>query len=132
MELFEVRKINSEDKKIINSWWNSFGHPGCPDDVYPELTLMVTYDGVPVCSGSAYLTDSKVMYFDNYVSDHSFDKETRDLSLDLLTKSLLDKARSRGYKYWVANAKQKCVADRTIKFKRTQLGEGHYWFTGEI
>lgn len=132
MNNFFVEPITEKDKELLNTWWQHWDYPGVPFDAYPKTTLMVYFGNYPVVSGSAYQTDSPIVYMDNVIANPGAVDDVRDLATDVLLKALVDESRKNGYKYWNANSKLKSIVERSKKFKLTQYGENHYWFTGEI
>lgn len=133
IDKIELRKIQSDkDRMILNSWWKLHGHIGLPDDCYPENSFIAYVDGVPIASGCIYLTDSKVCYIDNLISNPNVKGDIKDLCLDMVVGKLMEQAKIDQKKYWVANAKSKKVLDRAKKFNMTQSEENHYWFTGVL
>lgn len=130
--MMEIRKCTEDDFKLMSQWWKSFGYPLIPRDSYPELTFMATLNGEPLVSGSMQLTDSKMVFCENFISKPGISNEIRANAIDLLLKNLIFNSKKRGYKYWMATTKSKGMMNRGKKIKMNQFFENCYCITGDL
>jgi hypothetical protein len=131
---FEHRLLSDKDQyRVIQKWYESHGgYQSMPYELLPKITVLTYIAGRMICSVGCYLSEGKVCFMDNFVSDPESDKVTRDEALDECILFALKLAHEQGYKYWNAHSKLPSLEKRSRKFKRIFMESGHYWMTGEI
>lgn len=94
-----VRTFTPEsDYVMIQKWWEEH-HSYAPDlDHLGKNGRIIECDGLPVCAGFLYNTDSSICIFEFVISDPAKDKDTRDICLDRLIQVAKDWAKENKYK----------------------------------
>jgi hypothetical protein len=97
---FNVRAIVQEDyENILVKWWKDWGWTPPPEDFLPETGLIVHKDGVDICAGFIYLTNSKVALTEFVVSNKEYRESDRSDALQFLLDCILLLAADNGCKY---------------------------------
>ena len=109
---FNIVELNPSDyDDILVNWWNDWGWTPPPKDFLPkkgEGGLIVYHKEKPVCAGFMYITNSKATWCDWIISNLKYkDRQKRKEALELLIKTISDKAESLGKKYIYALIKNK-------------------------
>jgi hypothetical protein len=132
-ETLEVRQLQSDrEKMIINSWWKAWGYTGMPEDSYPPHTYVAYFDNVPAVSGCMYLTDSKVIFLESFISNKGISKEARRLAMSALIKKMASKGKELGFKTWSATTKFEHMLDTSKQINVLFAAQGYYYLTGNL
>jgi hypothetical protein len=101
----------SDYDEFLIGWWDEWGWVPPTRDFLPDDGkggILVSYDGIPVCAGFLYTTNSKVAWVDWIISDRSFRKEEeRKECIRLLVSTLTNIAKKTGHKFAYALIKHK-------------------------
>ncbi len=84
----KIRKIKTEDYKYINKWWVEQGFKPVSLDVLPMQGLggLIIEKQKPIAVAYLYLTNSKMGYIDNLISDPKYiSKDRFNIILQLIS-----------------------------------------------
>jgi len=84
----KIRKIKTEDYKYINKWWVEQGFKPVSLDVLPMQGLggLMIEKQKPIAVAYLYLTNSKMGYIDNLISDPKYiSKDRFNIILQLIS-----------------------------------------------
>lgn len=111
----DVRLLTEDDYyNTLSGWWKSWRITPPSIDFLPmngTSGIMVSKDGVDVCAGFLYLTNSKVAWCEHIVS--SIDVKDRDIrrdALSLLIGTISEIAKDKGCKFMYASIKDMSLA----------------------
>ena len=117
----EVRIVSSEDynEKLVK-WWKDWRW-SCPpnEDMLPidtKMGIMISHEGVDICAGFLYITNSKIAWIEYIVSN--FEVKNRVLRSDSITyliSVLSDIAKNSGFKYIYTSLKSQSLAKSYIE-----------------
>ena len=97
---FNIRAVVEGDyESILVKWWKDWGWTPPPKDFLPETGLIVNKDGVDICAGFIYLTNSKVALTEFVVSNKEYKESDRSDALQFLLDCILVLAEDSGCKY---------------------------------
>jgi RimJ/RimL family protein N-acetyltransferase len=104
--MLTIRPIISEDYETLCGFWRDWGFEPVPKQFLPQNGLgglMVEGDGVPICGGFVYLTNSGIAWVNWIISNKQYRKKPqRKEAIELLINSLGDIAKEAGYTYLYA------------------------------
>lgn len=96
-----MKSVYFDEKKhfdLLRIWWHERKFPQIPVHLLPQTGLVVeSDDGVPICAGFMFRTDSPVAIINHLVSDPTYEREARSMAVDLLIMDLVGIAKSMGY-----------------------------------
>lgn len=99
--MFSVRMLTEEDYPVLCRWWSWFRFPAPPQDCLPGNGtggIMVMKDGVNICAGFIYFTNSKLSWIEFVVSNNEYRENNRAEALQFLINELTGIAQRQGYK----------------------------------
>ena len=107
-----IRPLQEKDyEDILCGWWKDWRWTPPSKDFLPEDGMggFIVYDGdTPICAGFMYITSSKATWCDWIISNLKYkDRQKRKEALELLVKTISDKAENLGKKYVYALIKNK-------------------------
>ena len=82
-----IRKIELKDYEFINKWWTQQGFTALDKDILPMNGLggIIIEKDKPIAAAYLYLTNSKVGYIDNLITDPKYiSKDRFDIILMLI------------------------------------------------
>ena len=95
----EVKRFNKEtDYEELCDWWNDWGLTEHPKEALSENGIIISKDGVNVCSGFIYSTDSYITWFEFVIINKKTTKQQREGALIKLLDCMVEKAKSMGFK----------------------------------
>jgi hypothetical protein len=89
----DVRYLIDSDYEILVDWWKDWRWDAPPRDMLPQDGLgglMVSKDGVDICAGFIYFTNSKTAWIEFIVSNFNYKEKDRKQALEFLISSLVD------------------------------------------
>ena len=89
----DVRFLIEEDYDKLSKWWKDWRWTAPPKDMLPQDGLgglMISKDGVDICAGFIYFTNSKTAWIEFIVSNFHYKEKDRGQALELLISSLVD------------------------------------------
>tara|TARA_R110001592_G_scaffold28079_3_gene103644 strand:+ start:4920 stop:5333 length:414 start_codon:yes stop_codon:yes gene_type:complete len=94
-----VRKFNkNNDYKELCQWWVDWGVEVHPKEALSNNGLIVSKDGIDICSGFVYSTDSYICFLEFATMNRNTTKKQREGALAQLFTSALELAKSLGFK----------------------------------
>lgn len=115
----KARLLTEGDYDILVDWWKwwRFGVPAKDSLPHDGLGgLMISKDGVDICAGFIFLTNSKTAWCEYIVSNPDMrDRELRDKAIILLINTLSEIAKDKGYKYIYTSLKNKPLIEKYQK-----------------
>jgi hypothetical protein len=112
----EVRFLNDDDYKTLSSWWEDWRWTPPPIDMLPQNGkggVMVFKDGVEICAGFVYFTNSKTAWIEFIVSNFHYREDDRHEALEFLINVLTEIIKETGdFKYIYTSLKSKSLVDR--------------------
>ena len=114
----EVKKFNKEtDYEELCSWWDSWGLPIHSEEVLSENGIIVSKDGVNICSGFIYSTDSYICFFEFATMNKKTTKEQRSGALVKLLDSMVEKAKVMGFRLAMTYGEDKHARTAPVLYK---------------
>jgi hypothetical protein len=103
---FNIRLLNDSDyENTLVGWWNDWKWTAPVKEFLPNDGtggFMVSKDGVDICAGFVYFTNSKLAWCEFIVSNINYKEEDRGEALEYLINSLCQSCKEEGYKsVWV-------------------------------
>jgi hypothetical protein len=117
----EIRVVKYSDYEQLKEWWDFWKFPAPPISVLPkydeELTtgLMVVKDGVNICAGFLYETNSALCWLEFIVANPKVNKEERGIALDKLIQEFTIEAQTLGFGAIFASIKHPSLLNRYVK-----------------
>ena len=94
-----IRLFNKEkDFKTLCKWWADWGLFQHDSSVLPRNGFVVSKNGIDICSGFVYETDSCIAWIEFVTMNKYATKKQREGVLEKLMDTLVDKAKSMGFK----------------------------------
>jgi hypothetical protein len=99
----EVRFLNEGDYDVLSSWWKDWRWTPPPRDFLPQDAtggVMVSKDGIEICAGFIYFTNSKTAIIEFIVSNFQYKNKDRKEAIEFLINTLTELAKeTNGCKY---------------------------------
>ena len=123
----EIRWLNDNDyEQSLAIWWKKWRWTPPPKDMLPgegKGGFMVSSDGVDICAGFLYLTNSKTAWLEYIISNFDYkDKEKREEALNMLIETLIDLAKVNNIKYIYASLRSKSLIE---KYEKNGFNKGN-------
>jgi len=83
----------------------------------PGHTYAAIYKDEIVAIAGLRLMEGEICYIDSMASNQNFESTVRHEALDLLTKTILDLAKSLGFKKIFAHTREECIIKRAERHK---------------
>jgi len=99
--MYNVRMLTEEDYPLLCKYWSAWRFPAPPQDCLPNNGtggIMVMKDGVNICAGFIYFTNSKLSWIEFVVSNHEYREKDRAEAIQFLLNELCGIAERKGYK----------------------------------
>ena len=99
--MLETRLLNDDDYDILVSWWNDNNFPPPPKEMLPNNGtggIIITKEGVNICAGFLYTTNSKIAWLEWVVADKNYRDKDRKQAIILLINGLCNLAQELGFK----------------------------------
>lgn len=117
----EVRVVKYSDYEQLKEWWDFWKFPAPPITALPkydeELTtgLMVCKNGIDICAGFLYETNSMLCWVEFIVANPKSEKEDRSVALKLLLSELTKEAKELGFGAIFASIKHPSLLDKYVE-----------------
>lgn len=108
----EVRYLDDRDYDVLASWWKDWRWTPPPKDMLPQNGrggLMITKDGVDICAGFIYFTNSATAWVEFIVSNFQYKQKDRKDAIILLINALSEVAKENGCKYVYTSLKNQSL-----------------------
>ncbi len=115
-----IEPLNEGDyENILCQWWKDWRWTPPSKDFLPDNGMggcMVYDDGVPVCAGFMYLTNSKAVWCDWIISNLNYkNRQGRKEAIELLISTIANLAGELGNKFVYALIKNKPLINTYVK-----------------
>ena len=95
----KVRLFNKEkDYKTLCKWWDDWGSVKRGLEELPNTGIIISKNNIDMCIGFIYSTDSCITWFEHVIMNKKITKEQRNGVLEKLLDSMVEKAKSMGFK----------------------------------
>lgn len=97
---FGYRFLEESDYSVLVEWWNWFRFPVPPQDCLPDngrSGIMVSIDGIDVCAGFLYATNSKLSWIEFVVSNPDYKDKNRKEAIKQCIYGLTVLAKNNGF-----------------------------------
>jgi hypothetical protein len=114
----EIRKLITSDYDTLCEWWGQWGWAAPPIDFLPEEGcggFIVEDNGVGICAGFAYITNSKVGWSEFIISNKEYKSNDRSEAIDLLIETINLLLKNMGCKYVYTSVKNTALINRYKK-----------------
>jgi hypothetical protein len=112
----DVRFLIDSDYEILVDWWKDWRWNAPPRDMLPQDGvggLIVSKDGVDICAGFIYFTNSKTAWIEFIVSNFKYKEKDRKQAIEFLISSLVDITRDvNNCKYIYTSLKNPSLINR--------------------
>jgi hypothetical protein len=98
--MFGIRELTENDYDMLLDWWKWFRFPAPPKVCLPDNGtggIMVMKEGVPVCAGFVYYTNSRMCWIEYIVSNPEYKNKDRKEAIRFLIKELCKMAKEQGF-----------------------------------
>jgi hypothetical protein len=99
--MFKVRMLEDGDYEILCDWWAFWRFGIVPKDHLPgdgKSGLMITKDGINICAGFLFFTNSKMAWLEFINSNPAYKEKDRPEAIQTVITELTDLARRKGFK----------------------------------
>jgi hypothetical protein len=94
----EFRYIEQSDYEMLVDWWKFWKFPAPPIEMLPDSGVIVNKDGVDICAGFIYFTNSKTCWIEFIVSNPNVrQKEDRREAITNVIDVLCSIGKNNGY-----------------------------------
>lgn len=73
----EFRYIEQSDYEMLVDWWKFWKFPAPPIEMLPDSGVIVNKNGVDICAGFIYFTNSKTCWIEFIVSNPNVRQKRR-------------------------------------------------------
>lgn len=109
----KTRIVKEDDyNNILCGWWKDWRWTPPPFDFLPKTGVIVSKDGVDVCAGFIYFTNSKVAWLEFIVSNFNYREKDRGEIINFTINILSELAKDNGFNYLYASLKNKSLIER--------------------
>ena len=110
----DVRLVTEEIyNDTLCKWWKDWRWIAPSFDMLPGTGVIVSIDGLDVCAGFLYKTDSKMAWIEYIISNFEYkDREKRKKAIEFLINVLSEFAIDNGFKYLYTSLKSKSLIER--------------------
>ena len=95
----EIRLFDKEkDYETLCEWWDDWKLPNHHPDALSETGIIISKDGVDICVGFIYSTDSYIVWFEFITMNKKTTKKQRKGVLEKLGEVMIEKTKAMGFK----------------------------------
>tara|TARA_R110000765_G_scaffold276888_1_gene374899 strand:- start:404 stop:817 length:414 start_codon:yes stop_codon:yes gene_type:complete len=95
----DIRSFNKQkDYETLREWWGDWGLTKHHPDALSETGIIVSKDGVDICVGFIYSTDSYITWFEFITMNKKTTKQQREGALEKLFETMVEKAKAMSFK----------------------------------
>tara|TARA_R110000744_G_scaffold9251_3_gene29860 strand:+ start:2236 stop:2685 length:450 start_codon:yes stop_codon:yes gene_type:complete len=112
----DIRLLKEEDyDNTLVKWWKTWRWTPPIKDLLPDNGkggIMVSKDGVDICAGFLFLTNSKTAWCEYIISNFEYKEDDRPEAIEFLINTLSHMAKDKGYAYVYVSLKNNPLIDR--------------------
>jgi len=119
MSKFQTRWLELEDYPELCSWWKAFRFPAPKQAMLPDngkCGVMVSKDGVNVCAGFLYFTNSSFALCEYVVSNFEYKNKDRKEALKMLYEEIEQIAKEEGFSLLFSTVKNQHLINKMNDF----------------
>ena len=95
----EIRLFDKEkDYETLCEWWDDWGLPNHHPNALSENGIIISKNGIDICSGFIYSTDSYIAWFEFITMNKKTTKKQREGTLEKLGEVMIEKTKAMGFK----------------------------------
>lgn len=80
------RFYNKDDYAMFSKWWDDWGWPPIPLEFLPPAGIVIGDDDGDICAVFLYLTDTPIVWAENYISSKDAKGKRRKEAMSMLIK----------------------------------------------
>ena len=88
----------NKDYNTLCEWWEDWGMKQHPTEALSQTGIIISEDNIDICSGFIYSTDSYIAWLEFVTMNKKTTKEQRKGALEKLFETMVQKAKSMGFK----------------------------------
>lgn len=96
--MFNIRIFKEEDYPELVSWWKFWKFTPPSLEMLPESGIMISKEGVNICCGFLYFTNSKICWSEFINSNPNYRESDRKEAVKFLILELERVAKNKGFK----------------------------------
>lgn len=109
----DVRLIEKKDyDNILTKWWKDWRWTPPPFDSLSDCGVIASKDGVDICAGFIYFTNSKMAWIEYIVSNFEYKEKDRKEIIEYTISILSSIANDKGFKYIYTSLNNNSLIDR--------------------
>lgn len=112
--MFDIRVLDNDYNELLD-WWKWFRFPAPAQEFLPENGnggLMVSKNGVNICVGFIYYTNSKIAWLEYVVSNPNYKEKDRTVAIEYLIYCMANLIQDTGYKAIFTSVKNENLIKR--------------------
>lgn len=112
----EFRYIEQSDYEMLVGWWKFWKFPAPPIEMLPDSGVIVNKDGVDICAGFIYFTNSKTCWIEFIVSNPNVrQKEDRREAITNVIDVLCLIGKNNGYTIAYTSLKNESLQNKYLE-----------------
>lgn len=112
----EFRYIEQSDYEMLVDWWKFWKFPAPPIEMLPDSGVIVNKNGVDICAGFIYFTNSKTCWIEFIVSNPNVrQKEDRRESITNVIDVLCSIGKNNGYTIAYTSLKNESLQNKYLQ-----------------
>lgn len=112
----EFRYIEQSDYEMLVDWWKFWKFPAPPIEMLPDSGVIVNKDGVDICAGFIYFTNSKTCWIEFIVSNPNVrQKEDRREAITNVIDVLCSIGKNNGYTIAYTSLKNESLQNKYLE-----------------
>lgn len=123
--MYNLRWLNEEDYSQLVDWWKSYDWTPPSQNILPDngkCGLMVNKNGINICAGFIYFTNSDIAWIEFIISNKAYKKNDKKTALRELIQALTGVCESQGAKVVFTSLKSKSLI-KLFKEEGYQTGD---------
>lgn len=116
--MFKTRILTDDDFPMLMKWWAFFRFPIPNKEYLPEEGrggIMIEKDGVPICAGYIFFTNSKFVWLEYIVSNPEYKDKDRKEVIVRLINSVCEISRGKGFKIVFTSVSNQNLINRLLE-----------------
>lgn len=112
----EFRYIEQSDYEMLVDWWKFWKFPAPPIEMLPDSGVIVNKNGVDICAGFIYFTNSKTCWIEFIVSNPNVrQKEDRREAITNVIDVLCSIGKNNGYTIAYTSLKNESLQNKYLQ-----------------
>jgi hypothetical protein len=112
----DFRYIEQSDYETLVDWWKFWKFPAPPIEMLPDSGVIVNKNGVDICAGFIYFTNSKTCWIEFIVSNPNVrQKEDRREAIISLIDILCSIGKNNGYTIAYTSLKNQSLQNKYLE-----------------